>query len=206
MIIKHNTAIVFRISTVTSMTRFKATQARNLALARVALEHDNIKLAIEALIDMGLRELDNGFNSDDLTKLLNTEFVKGDPDATIRDMLLDTVKPQTPAKPLLAQNVRPVDFYILAEIFPSLKEFNSFEAHVKESLPQHCQIKGAFEDRRYSVITEYFLVKRVNEDYAILSMIKCGGLYKAQLLHTGSESAKLFGEMKQTLNECLNKR
>lgn len=90
MFIKHSTVITNRMRELSGLAHFKNAQLRNIAVARVALEENNLKAALEVILDMQLKELDAGIHMDDVVKMLNTPVVKGEPE-TIREMILPSV-------------------------------------------------------------------------------------------------------------------
>lgn len=90
MIIKHSSVITNRLRQLTGMSHYNNAHLRNLLVAKVALEQNNLKAALEILLENQLRDIDAGYTVDDVTKLLNTPLVDSEPD-TIRDMILPSV-------------------------------------------------------------------------------------------------------------------
>lgn len=187
MFIKHSTVITNRLRDLTGLAHYKNSQLRNLAVAKVALEQNNLKAALEIILEMQLKNLDVGFSMDDVTKLLNTPIANGQ-EETIRDIIEESFPNQT-------KKAVPVT----KELFPDADTFDSINAFglPKDVEPQNCVILDKFQDKSFHLRHEYYLVKRNNGRLVLLliSTVK-PYLRKARILRTGNLSKDSFNALK----------
>lgn len=190
MIIKHNTPIKLRIKDLTGIHLQHTSFVKDMLIAKVALEENDLKTALGIVLQNQLRQF-NQMSSDDLTKLLNTEFLGGQPQ-TIRDV----IKESLPKPPRKFKN-------IMEELFPDSIETNASQAYIRpDDIPQNCEILGRFIDTGYPMKFEYFLVKRMNNRLAILFIKQINSdKTRATLFRAGKNSMEKFQELKERLNK-----